>query len=160
MKNSVSYTIPKIMEKFLKNTLKSISVLSPNAYAFYEVTSDDTLNIDEKLVKWFEAEGLEFFVFFDLGKGFRYDIHYYLKSENKVNSYCESNYEFFECLQAGIVECFKLLDSKYSSKQDYPETYLDAITVGAVKRQKRQEFFKSDQGKKILKKKRNKSNDE
>jgi len=148
------------MESFLKNTLKSISILSPNAYAFYNLTSDDTLQADKRLESWFESEGLEFFVFYDLGKGFRYDIHYYLKSENKVNSYCEAHYEFKECLQAGIVECFKLLDSKYAPKQDTPETYLDAVTIGALKRKKRQEFFKTDQGKKILNKKRNKNNSE
>ena len=142
------------MESFLKDTLKSISILSPNSYAFFNVTSDDTLKIDKRLESWFESEDLEFFVFYDLGKGFRYDIHYYLKSENKVNSYCEAHYEFKECLQSGIIECFKLLDSKYSPKQEYPKTYLDAVTVGAVKRQKRQKFFKSDQGKKILNKKR------
>ena len=149
------------METFLKNTLKSISILSPNSYAFYQVTSDDTLNIDERLQSWFDSEGLEFFVFYDLGKGFRYDIHYYLKSENKVNSYCEAHYEFKECLGAGITECFKLLDKKYSPNQDMPSIYLDAVTVGAIKRQKRQEFFKTDQGKRILNKKRNKNkNDE
>lgn len=144
-----------MMNDILKKELSCISKLSPNAYAFFSMTSNDELELDLRLQRWFEDEGLEFCVLYDLGMGFKYDIHYSLESENRVFKSQPKHKDFISCLSEGIGECFKTLEFKFSPKSPLDATYLDAVTVGAVKRDKQRKFFKTEKGKKLINKKRN-----
>lgn len=149
-----------MMEEILKKEMICISKLFPNAYAFFSMTSNDELNLENRLQEWFNDEGLEFCVLYDLALGFKYDILYSLESGNRVFKEQPNHNDFYSCLKEGISECFSVLEFKFSPKTELDVTYLDAITVGAIQRDKQRKFFKTDQGKDLIFKKRNKNKDE
>ena len=148
-----------MIKDFIIKELKSISVLAPSSYSFFKVSSDDNLDINTQIARFFEDEGLEFFMFYDLERGFYCDIHYTLPSGNLVNHSCEGYDDFKKCLGIGLSECFKVLDKKYAPTEDM-STFLDAVTIGAIKRDKQKKFFKSELGKRMVAKKKNKNNEE
>lgn len=148
------------MEEFLKKEMICISKLFPNAYAFFSMTSNDELDIESRLQGWFDEEGLEFCILYDLSLGFKYDILYSLESENKVFKSQPNHNDFASCLKEGVSECFRTLEYKFSPKMPLDSTYLDTITVGAVKRDTQRKFFKTDKGKRLINKKNKKLDEE
>tara|TARA_Y100000004_G_C8801850_1_gene363789 strand:- start:155 stop:601 length:447 start_codon:yes stop_codon:yes gene_type:complete len=148
-----------MIKDFIIKELKSISVLAPSSYSFFKVSSDDNLDINSQIARFFEDEGLEFFMFYDLERGFYCDIHYTLPSGNLVNHSCEGYDDFKKCLGIGLSECFKVLDKKYAPSEDM-STFLDAVTIGAIKRDKQKKFFKSELGKRMVAKKKKKKDEE
>ena len=148
-----------MIKDFIIKELKSISVLAPSSYSFFKVSSDDNLDINSQIARFFEDEGLEFFMFYDLERGFYCDIHYTLPSGNLVNHSCEGYDDFKKSLGIGLSECFKVLDKKYAPTENM-STFLDAVTIGAIKRDKQKKFFKSELGKRMVAKKKNKKDEE
>ena len=148
-----------MIKDFIIKELKSISVLAPSSYSFFKVSSDDNLDINTQIARFFEDEGLEFFMFYDLERGFYCDIHYNLPSGNLLNHTCQGYDDFKKCLGIGLSECFKVLDKKYAPTEDM-STFLDAVTIGAIKRDKQKKFFKSELGKRMVAKKKKKNDEE
>lgn len=149
-----------MMNDILKKEMICISKLFPNSFAFFSLSSNDELSLENRLQEWFDSEGLEFCVLYDLSLGFKYDIHYSLESENRVFKSQPNHTDFASCLKEGVSECFKTLEYKFSPKMPLDSTYLDAITIGAVKRDTQRKFFKTDKGKRLINKKNKKLDEE
>lgn len=146
----------KEQEKHQKDWLEGISKSFPHAYQFFKLSdSDESLSIYEQVENWFVEEGYRVRV--------SVDSHRWTGAWSKIDlDPTVGNSEFYygtggrlEGFGVVATVVFKRLNDKYTPREGY-DTYLEDISLGAIKRDKMKKFWSSDKGAELRRKSINK----
>ena len=133
---------------------KSISVLFPNAYSFYTIAKDDLIESEEeRLLDWIGREDCSFkVVHIPIKKYWNAHCYYDKEGESLVSKETLNLASYEDAFGSALYMCLEVLNFKFKPPKD--SLWIDAVTVGAYKRQLTKDFWKSPKGLQILRNKK------